>query len=208
MLIEDLSTLPDNVLVENVKNNSCSDSFTELSRRHSSLFFKVCNSYVKILSSMGVPVQDVFEEKDAVLLESINHFDPNHKKQVKFSTYFGNRARYFCLHKIKKTNKMPEVSDEEAIAQEFNLKSIENYNRANQPTVNLYGLINKLVNAPDKRIENIFKLRYDPNLAKKMTFEQIAEKLDLSISNTQHLHELGLEYLRKEIDKKNIEVFL
>jgi len=202
----DLSGASDDALVEKVKVESCSDSFTELSRRHSNLFYKISNNYVKILSSMGECPQDVMEEKDMVLYKAILKYDKKHYNQIKFSSWFGNCTRYFCLHKIKKKRKMPEVNDEETVQRVFEMKSVENYENR-PPNVNLQGILSKLMLVPDKRIGNIFKLRYDPELAGKMTWEAIAEQLELTIQTTQHLHKQGIRYLQQEINKKTIEVF-
>jgi hypothetical protein len=207
MLKIDLSNLPDNVLVDKVKKDSCSDSFLELSRRHSNLFYKISNNYIKILASLGMDPKDILEEKDAVLYDAILKYNANHLNKTKFSTWLGNYTRYFCLHKIKKVKKMPEIGDEDAIKQVFESKSIEEY-ETRQSKINLQGILNKLMNIPDKRIANIFKLRYNPELAQKMTWDAIADQLELTIQTTQFLHKKGIQLLRQEINKKNIEVFL
>jgi hypothetical protein len=203
----DLSTAPDSALVSNVKKLSCSESFSELSRRHSSLFYKICNNYIKILTSLGATESEVFEERDHVLYKAILNYDPNHPSKTRFSTHLGNCTRYFCLHKIKKVNQMPKINDEDALKHEFEAKALKEY-EARQPKVNLSGILNKLSRIPDKRIPSIFKRRYDPTLSKKKTWRAIAGELDLSIQNVQALHKKGIQLLKKEISKNNVEVFL
>ena len=202
----DLSTISDIVLISNVKNLSDSESYNELSARHSGLFYKVCHRYIKILSSIGVKERDVFEEKDAVLYKAILNYNPDHLSKTKFSTFLGNCARYFCLHKIEKANQMPELDDEDAINHEFESRSLKEY-QEKSPKINFNGILNKLTKVPDKRIPNIFRLRYDPGLSRKKTWQSIANELELKISTVQALHKKGIGLLREEIKKDNVEVF-
>ncbi len=155
----DIAKLSDINLIEKVKGDSCSDSFIELSKRHSDLFYKICHNYLLTLNSFGVATTDIFEEKDFVFLNAIKKFDPN--KKVLFSTWLGNYTRYFCLNRINKAKKMPELGDEEEIESVFNQTSISQFetpkNSLNSDIV--YSLLN---GCDDVRVKNIFKLRYDP----------------------------------------------
>lgn len=203
-MVQDFTKLPDNVLVQKVKDDACSDSFIELSKRHSDLFYKVCHSYLLTLNSLGIPSTEIFEEKDIVFLNSIRKFDCT--KGVLFSTWLGNYTRYFCLNKINKTKKMPEVGDEKEIEFVFNAASIQDFETQKKSLDS--NIIYKLLDeCGDSRIIDIFKLRYDPMQRKKKTWAKIADELNLSIPTTILLHKKGLKLLREEIETKKIDIF-
>lgn len=199
-----VEVLPDIDLVQRVKDNACSDSFNELSKRHSNLFYKVCQTYAKTIISLGISVTDIFEEKDIVIFEAIRRYNPN--KQALFSTWLGNYTRYFCLNKINAAKNMPEVSSEEEIAAVFDHVAIDSYHNQS-PNVNLDGIFKVLDSCNDQRVKNIFRLRYDPTRLKKRTWASIANQLKLTVQTTIQLHKKGLKLLRDEIAQEKLEVF-
>lgn len=203
-MVQDVSKLPDEELVLKINSNGCSDSFTELSNRHSKLCYKVLQSYVKVLSSFGYDPTDIFEEKDFIMLGAINRFNP--KKGNKFSTWLGNFTRYTCLNKINKAKGLPELASQTEMEAAFNAKSIEAYESADIP-VDVGAIFKALEATKDNRITNIFKLRYDPELCKKRTWLQIAKQLSLTVQTTIQLHKKGLKLLREEIANKKLDVY-
>lgn len=205
-MVKDISKLPDFDLVQNVKENACSDSFNELSSRHSNLFYKVSQNYARIICHLGKrTLRDVFEEKDIVLFEAISKFKPD--KGTKFSTWLGSYTRFWCLNQINKHKGMPEIGSEEEMQAIFHAKAIEIYETECELTVDMSAIFKTLEETDDRRITNIFRLRYDPNLTKKRTWASIAIELDLTVPTTIQLHKKGLKLLREEISNKNLNVF-
>jgi RNA polymerase sigma factor (sigma-70 family) len=203
-MLLNVSTLPDEYLVRQVNEDACSESFTELSKRHSNLCYKILQNYVKVLASFGYDPTDIFEEKDLILLGAINKF--NVEKGNKFSTWLGNFTRYTCLNKINKVKGMPELGSASEMEAAFEAKSVEYYESAEAP-VDVEAIFKSLENTKDTRITNIFKLRYDPELSKKRTWAQIADKLELTVQTTIQLHKKGLKLLREEITNKKLDVY-
>ena len=200
----DIEKIPDLTLVQQVKENACSESFNELTRRHSNLFYKVCQNYIKTLTSLGYCQTDIFEERDVVMFEAVLKFNPD--KGAQFSTWLGNYTRYFCLNKINHAKNMPEVGSEEEIEAVFNDTSIQEF-VSRQPDVDMEGVFKALDATRDARITSIFRLRYDPDKRKKRTWANIADQLNLTVQTTIQLHKKGLKLLREEIAKQNLDVF-
>jgi DNA-directed RNA polymerase sigma subunit (sigma70/sigma32) len=200
----DISELPDITLVNKVKENACSESFNELSRRHSKLFYKICQNYIKVITSFGLSQSDVFEEKDIVIFEAILKFNPD--RGALFSTWLGNYTRYFCLNKINAGKKMPEVAGEEEIEAVFNNRSVEDY-EGKAPTLDFEVIMNTLSDTQDNRIIDIFRLRYDPDRSKKRTWANIAQQLCLTVQTTIVLHKKGLALLREAIVDKKLDIY-
>jgi RNA polymerase sigma factor (sigma-70 family) len=202
--MEDIKGLPDITLVQRIKENACCESFNELSFRHSNLFYKICQNYIKALTNLGYCQTDIFDEKDVVIFEAILKFNP--QKGARFSTWLGNYTRYFCLNKINHAKTMPEIGTEEEMEITFNEASIQEFEGRN-PQVDFYTIMQALESAQDNRITDIFKLRYDPDARKKRTWAKIAHQLGLTVQTTIQLHKKGLKLLQEEIATKNLDVF-
>lgn len=203
--MENIKDVPDVTLVQRVKETACSDSFNEISKRHSNLFYKVCQNYIKTLSALGYSSNDILEEKDIVIFEAILKFKS--EKKALFSTWLGNYTRYFCLNKINAVKNMPEVSHDENFAQIFDEVSFQEHD-SKQPNLNLSSIFSVLQSQKDKRILRIFQLRYDPDNRKKRTWQVIANELKLSTHSIIQLHKKGLKLIREEISRKNLDVFV
>ncbi len=200
----DVKRLSDLELVGRIKELACSDSFNEIANRHSNLFYKVCQSYIPVLLSLGHSREDLFEEKDLVLLESIQKFNPD--KGAAFSTWLGNYTRYYCLNKINRRKGMPESSTLEEMESAFDEMSLEKFNYPSE-NINLQTVFQVLENLSDKRVALVFKLRYENDLPKKRTWAAIAGELNLTISSAIQLHKKGLKLLREEMDGDKFDIF-
>jgi len=203
MSSEELRGLSDDVLIFNVKEHSCSESFLELSRRYSNLFYGVCQKFSKVFYSLGYNMDDIFEEKDYILLNSIKKYNPS--KKSKFSTWFCNCSRYFCLNKINKRQILNSNADD---AQKvFDRKSLEKFHD-HSFTIDITAVVSALKEkCHNKKVSEIFQLRYDPDKKKKPTWENIARQLDISMQAALKLHKQGLSLLREEIHKKELDIF-
>lgn len=202
--MDDTKALADLQLVQRIRENACSESFNELAGRHSNLFYKVCQSYIKTLTSLGHCPTDIFEERDIVLFEAVQKYNPD--KGTQFSTWLGNYTRYFCLNKINESKHMPAVATAEEIEAVFNDKSIKAF-ESKQPEVDVDNVFAALGAANDPRITAIFKLRYDPFARKKRTWVKIADELRLTVQTTIQLHKKGLLLLRDKIARQHLDVY-
>src|SRR4051812_23966769 len=100
----------DLTLVRGVKQKGDDDSFKEVCRRYENVFYKICQRYAPVLRNSGINPQDIFDDKNIIILNCIKSFDP--KKGAKLSTHIGNYARYLCLNSISARRLIMPSSDE------------------------------------------------------------------------------------------------
>jgi RNA polymerase sigma factor (sigma-70 family) len=195
-----LKKLPvDNTLVRRIKATGCNESFLILLDRHEKLFYKMCQIYAPVAEAKGFRRQDMFQEKSFVLFKAVRSYKPN--KNTKFSTWFGNCSKYFCLTFINSRNRFVDLEDEtietiminkskEEFDDESNLKNDKEY---------VFKLLKQL---KDKRISKVFKLRYfDKDIKnKKATWSTIASKINTSTQTAINLHQKGVRMLHKKMN--------
>ena len=95
-----MNYIPDIDLINKVKKESNSDALKELENRHTGIFNQMVKKYYKHLIDFGANPDDIINDKLFVIYKSALNFNPD--KNVKFSTWLGNQARYYCLNCINK----------------------------------------------------------------------------------------------------------
>ena len=193
--------MTDEKLVQNVKNSNCNESLKTLIFKHSALCFNVYRRYAKALESNGLNYDDIKMEKDYIIYNSCLSF--KEEKKVKFSTWLGNYARYYCLNMINKNKNYICVEDDELVYHIDKGASEEFVNQAENPEEFRAFILNILDQSKDKRIIQIFKHRYFSE-SKKRTWSRISEDMDLSIQTAINLHSKGLGILRTKMNSKNL----
>ena len=182
--------MDDTELCLKVKENKCDDSLMELSNRHSPLCYKVFQKYAPSLQSLGVLIEDIYDDKLSIIHEAAFTYNPSYK--CKFSTWLGNRVRYKCLKEINKRNRSPKivhVHDEELHS------LLENFG-AVMPNEDLSTYVLTILESlHDKRIKKIFEYRY----FKDWTFTKIGQKMKLSGQAVINLHKLGAKLLKAKL---------
>lgn len=197
-----LSERSDAFLIRQVKQKACSDAFLEICRRYEDLFYKVCQKYAASLSACGVPLQDIFNEKNIIILHCIKTFKPS--KKTKLSSWIGNYARYLCLNSMN-AQKLIVPNTEESAHKKVEEGQVTYDYFYDEPDLEetkdrIFGLLKKL---QDKRIIRIFELRYLQS--KKMIWQQIAKKLRTSPQTVMALHRKGMSLLKDKItDREDI----
>ena len=187
----------DTQLTNKLKRDGCNESFVELSRRYENVFYKICQKYRFALKNVGIQPEDVYEEKDTVLLKCALTFDPSRK--TKFSTWLGNYAKFTCLNFInsKKYIFNTETEDlQKHIEESIYAPTVEDYSEEAQI------ILKKLKQLKDKRIEKIFKMRYFYSDKKRSTWKSISEEIQVSIQTAINLHKKGIKTLRNQTIKK------
>ena len=177
-------------LIKLIKNKNCSDSFVTLETRHSNLYYSICNKF-----SSRVDLDEVYKDKAYVMYRAVMSFQSD--RGAKFSTWFGNYARYHCLNYIKNNHKYVN-SEEDTMVHFFNKKSLADYDQNKDHKNELDHAFSILEKLTDKRIFKIFKLRY-LHEGPKLTWKQIAEKFDLTPQTIINLHTKGRRALRKKM---------
>lgn len=187
-------------LIDLVKNEIDGDAFVEVCRRYENIFYKVCQKYVAPLSSAGINVQDIFDEKNIIVFHCIQTFNSN--KKAKLSTWIGNYARYLCLNTINSRKFILPTTDEESLKKLEEVQAAQDYVNLAPSSEDYSYVLNIISQLKDKRVEEIFKYRYFTD--KKMIWSKIAKKMKISTQTAINLHNKGILILRKKVKSKNI----
>ena len=188
--------LDDNTLVKNVKEKNDEESLKMLIDRHSAL----CNSlYKKYSSSMinsGVYLQDIVDQKDYIVYKSAMSFDPC--KNSKFSTWLYNQVRYQCLNCMNENSRYLTLeTDKLNYIIEKQTPSQKEYKNINEYIFNI------IDSCSDKRVEKIFKMRYLNGSNKKMPWNKIGKKLNISTQTAINIHNKAIKLLKTKVESKN-----
>ncbi len=194
-----LSEQSDDFLIKEVKENASSEAFTEVCRRYEDLFFKICQKYATSLSACGIFLQDIFNEKNIIILHCIKTFNPD--KKTKLSSWIGNYARYLCLNSMNEKRLLIPYPDAET------QKRIEEQQICNeyfQPHANAEErserIIEILTQIKDPRIKKIFEYRYLSS--KKMIWQEIANLMETSSQTVMALHRKGITIIKNKISSQ------
>ena len=188
---EDLS------LVKKVKSKNCNDSFIKLSSSYENFYFSIAKKYTPALLKMGMNKDDIKSEQYYILYKAISSFDA--KQKTKFSTWFCNCSRYHFLNYIN-SNKKYVVSEEKTI-DFFNNKDLLLVVDKN---CDMLDYLNSLLSSfKDKRVYDVYKLRYFSDNEKLTTWNNIAKKLGMSTQTAINLHEKARLFLKTKIQSKN-----
>ena len=178
--------------------HGCEKSFLELCRRYENVYYKICQKYRHALVNAGVQPEDVYAEKDLIVLKCAQSFDPS--RNTKFSTWLGNYAKFTCLNYVN-SKKYIFNSDSDEL-----LDFIEESHTISPHTENLNEefeiLISTLDKLKDERIKIIFRMRYFYDSKKEGTWKNISEKLGMSIQTAINLHKKGLHLLKNRLKRK------
>jgi RNA polymerase sigma factor (sigma-70 family) len=182
-------------LINKVKFENDNDALRELESRHTGIYNEIVKKYYKHLIDFGVNANDVSSDKLFVLYKSIMSFDPS--KNVKFSTWLGNQARYYCLNCINKKNNTLNMDQDNLISllEKNQMKSNDNLSRIKEKSDQIFSILSRI---KDDRIQKIFKLRYFQG-AKPTPWSKIGKKLKVSTQTVINLHEKGRVFLKNKL---------
>lgn len=184
-------------LVKKIKSKNCNDSFIKLSSSYENFYFSIAKKYTPALLKMGMSKDDIKSEQYYILYKAISSFDA--KQKTKFSTWFCNCARYHFLNYINSNKKY--VLSEEKTVDFFNNKDLLLVIDKNS---DMLDYLNSLLSSfKDKRVYDVYKLRYFSNNEKLTTWNKIAKKLGMSTQTAINLHEKARMFLKNKIQSKN-----
>lgn len=183
--------LDDKALIDNVNEQGCSDSFSELSGRHSGICYDVFSKYSKVMTGLEYDKGDIDSDKDIILLKSINSFCSD--KGSKFPTWLFNQMKFFCLNYITKANKMPKQKENEAC------QSQESFLNELQTEERVKNALSKLKKMDDPRVLKVFQLRYFNTKPSGKKWKNIAKNIGVSNQTALNIHKRGLNFLRKNL---------
>lgn len=191
----------DNELILKINEENCSDCFCELVSRHENLYYKICHGYMNALNKVGVSSEDILSDKLFVFYNSVSSFDET--KNVKFSTWLANQARFHCLNKISSTKNKFFVDNEEIspiIDSEISMEAFQK-----KPVkINLDNVLTAFSDLSDKRISYVFKRKYSDY---KVKWKNIAEELGVTTQTVLNLHKKGIGLLKRKIKNRKLEIY-
>lgn len=204
----DLSDKTDEELVDEVKSSGCNDSFLELSRRHSAIYFKVYSKYSSAISATG-DSSDILNDKDYALYKAILSYES--EKGAKFITWFWNTVRYKCLSYVNKRIRevsLYSISEEEkddlskSIVERDCFEFNEAEKRKSTESFSKY-LTNEIDKMEDSRIKQIFEARYFSG-RKNKGWKKVGQDVGLCGKTCASLHNKTIRALRNKIKHANI----
>lgn len=193
----DITKLSDPDLIKRIKKDSDSDSLIELRNRHAKLCVSMFEKYLPALRNNNIQILDLLEEIDFLIYTAANSF--NSEKNVKFSTWLANHARYFCLNSLNSNSRYQCVEHEE-LCYFVEQNQIKNH----QPVSIIEQVMHILSQLKDKRIEAVYKLRYLSETKKPVSWNLIARQLKISAQTAINLHERGKQLLQKKLNSHSL----
>jgi len=196
-----LSKPSDLELINKINEENCNDCFCELVSRHENLYYKVCHGYMNGLRRSGVSSEDILSDKLYVFYNSTSSFDAS--KNVKFSTWLANQARFHCLNRISSTRNKFFVDNEEISPIIDSEISMEAY-RKKPVKVNLENILTAFSDLSDERVSYVFKRKYSDY---KVKWKNIAEELGVTTQTVLNLHKKGISLLKRKIKNHKLEIY-
>ena len=123
-------------------------------------------------------------------------------KNIKFSTWVGNQMRFHCLNSMNKVNNSISMDNEKIkniIEQKQYFESGKIINKENYEYI-----FNILSQFKDKRVENIFKMRYFSD-KKLVSWSKIGKKLKISTQTVINLHNRALKFLKNKLESSQFQ---
>lgn len=184
----------ENKLIRNVKAGD-ENSLVTLIKQHTGTCINIFNKYLPNIQCSGTYFNDVYGEKDYVIYQSAMSFDEN--KNVRFSTWVSEQAKYRCFKAIGETKKT-SVEDPEIINNHFESKSYNMFGEKKNEIDIVY--INHLLDQfHDKRIKLIFKRRHFNNESKPTPFYKIGKELNLTAQQVINIYNRARKFLKQKL---------
>jgi RNA polymerase sigma factor (sigma-70 family) len=182
-------------LIKNIRDNKDNESLKSLIDRHSGIFCEIVKRYQHFVSQKGHDPKDLFEEKDMVVYQSALSF--NEDKNIKFSTWLGNQARYHCLNFLNKNAKFfPTENNYLQNIIESGQDNKENFNQENCEY-----FLNILKSLKDKRAYKIFKMRFFSTNKKNRSWNAIGKRLNMSTQTAINIYNKHIQFLKIKSNK-------
>lgn len=190
---------PDIKLVNNVKENNCEESIKVLLQKHSPLCYKILQKFYPSLSNAGYSKDDVFNERYFLVYKAVQTYNP--KKNTKYSTWLGNYTRYHCLNMLNsRKNNFISIEDE-TVKNSIKQQAQEETDDRSKNTEEFVSYI--LSELSDKRIKEIYMMRYFSKDGKKKTWKEIAKKMGVSSQTVINIHNKAKGILRTKMRSEN-----
>lgn len=184
-------------LVFKVKTERCNQSLISLIERHSALCHDVFRKYSDSLTRSGVYVGDIYNEKDNLIYKAAITYKP--EKNAAFNTWLGNLCKFYCQSRVSKASKQRVFTVEDDVLDSFREQEFEDYQR---PEIcDRRQVLSILEKMKDKRVADVFKIRYFSNTDRPVTFKEIGKKYGLTTQSILNIHNKGIKELQKNYER-------
>ncbi len=200
-----IEKLDDASLIKNIQFHNDEESLLELHKRYQNMYFKQVHKFSNtgFFKSNNISKADMINDSVFVIYDSAKTYD--FEKNIKYITWLGNKSKFYFLNKSIKKDRIFSLMefkdtekelDEASVKASFESSEIERVNSSTFKEV-----ISVLKSHPDKRIKKVFEKRYSPESQKVATWKTISKDFNLSSQTIINLHNKGINFLRKKIEK-------
>jgi DNA-directed RNA polymerase specialized sigma subunit len=183
-------------LIEKVQKENDPESLAKLIERHSGIYLDMVHSVIPNGCTF-LDKNDLIEDKDFSIYKAILNFNPN--KNAKFSTYLGNETRWKCLNLFNRGIKYEYVDIEEFKEDFFFSEPDKTEDFCTKEILDKVFELAKI--NPDKRIYEIFNLRYNIGDGNKtMSWKNVSRKINISIQGCINIHNKFIEEIKKHFN--------
>lgn len=185
-----------------VREHGDSDALQALIGKHQGIVADVMRSYVRRAQITGTLLDDLLADIPLVVFDAAKRYNPEIKK-TKFSTWLWDASRFHTFNFLRKEGRnwqakspesegilLSESSDDE-VQEERELQGEQ-----------MQFILTELESCPDERIKKLFRLRYLNASGSKMTFAELAERLDLSCQGACFLHDKFIQSCKKKLKQE------
>lgn len=192
----DYKNLTDIQLIKKIKSKADSDAYLELKQRNEKCYYNTAASYCRKAPKL-LNYKDLVEDVDYIIQKSINSYDA--RKKTKFSTWLCSQSRFHLLNTLTKKNELGIFSYEDNSTLDLLNNSFNNHHTDKNEDIKDH-VFQVLDSLGDKRIKEIFKLRYYSSKTEQK-WRHISKKLKLSTQQCLNLMAVGKKALYKSFVK-------
>ena len=186
----------DEMLIQNIKNNSCNSSLLELITRHSGICFSIGK---KFSNYGGVNLNEINDNKDWIIYSAALSFKGD--KGSKFSTWLGNQVKYYCLNLKNKTSRYIGAEDSTI---EFLINQYYNDTKSSDSKKETLNTISDLLDqVKDKNIKQAIHYRYFSNKNRILNYSEIGEILNVTPQTVLNWHNKFIDLAKKKLTSSN-----
>lgn len=179
-------------LINNVKNNNCSESLSELINRHAGVCDVISKKYSGLANSSGVAFHDFFENHKFVIYEATKDFDE--KYGVKFVTWVANKMKFFCLNTLNKEKRNEYLNENILNSLSYNNK--EENSDLDTDVKNILNIINDI---QDDKLKKVFYYRFFSESKEQRKWKNISKKIGISVQWSIHLYKKGKKIIKEKL---------
>ncbi len=187
----------DKELIERIQESNCENSLKALIDKHTPLCHQIHKKYYPAMSKSGVFPEDIINDKDYLVYKCALSFKAG--KNTKFSTWLGNQMRYLCLNTMNR-NKL--IATEESQMTFFINKGVDAFPiQAKEYSDFVFNILDQL---KDKRVKEVFVMRYFNDSKKKSTWSKIAKSIGVSTQTAINLHDRAIKILKEKTSERSV----